>query len=149
MSDGDGSDKVARVRGKVQQWLAEELSSVVIGTPGENDFEFAVESTFVRVVVRPFRDGSVIEVSSPVLFDAPITTELKDHVLMTTGTWVFGGFNYFEDEGGANVVFQHSILGDYVDKEEFMNSLVAVAATAEGLDDDFKERFGGRRAVDD
>jgi hypothetical protein len=149
MGDDVMSDEVLRVRAKVQEWLVEELSGVVVGTPGVDDFEFTVDSTFVRVAVFPFGEGrTVIKVSAPVLYDAPVTDELKTYVLENAGSWVFGGFRYFEDEGGANVVFQHSILGDYVDKEEFMTSLIAVGATADGLDDELAERFGGRRPLD-
>lgn len=149
MSDGTASTEVLRVRATVQQWLSEEFSGVMIGTPGESDFEFKIDSTFVRVAISPFRENTVIEISSPVILDAPVTDELKQYVLENAGSWVFGGFRYFEDGGGANVIFQHSILGDYVDKEELINSLMAVGATAEKLDDEFKERFGGRRALDD
>jgi hypothetical protein len=143
------SDVVLRVRAKVQEWLVEEFSGVVVGTPGVSDFEFTIESTFVGIAVVPLGEGkTVIKVSAPVLYDAPVTDELKTYVLENAGSWVFGGYRYFEDEGGANVVFQHSILGDYVDKEEFMTSVIAVGATADELDDELAARFGGRRPLD-
>jgi len=149
VSDVDVNDKVLRVRERVQQWLAEEFGGITIGMPGTNDFEMRIDSTFVRVVVRSFRDHAIIEITAPILFDVPITSEFKDYVALNTGLWVLGGFHYFEDEGGANLIFQHTILGDYVDKEELLASLMAVGATAEQLDDELLGQFGGRRSLDD
>lgn len=144
------SDQILRVRSKVQQWLAEEYTGVVIGVPGLSDFELAIGNTFVRVIVGPFGEASTaISFSAPVIYDVPVTEEFKAYVLDTSGTFVFGGFSYFEDEGGSNLVFQHSILGDYVDKEEFTTSLLAIGSTAADLADQLCSQFGGRRPLDD
>ena len=143
-------DAVVHVRSIVQQWLAEEFVGVMIGKPGVCDYELAIGSTFLRVTVSEFIEESVvISVVAPMLWDVPITDEFKQYVLETSGQFVFGGFHYFEDDGGANLVFQHSILGQYVDKEELINSVYVVGSTADGVGADLQVQFGGRRPLEE
>jgi hypothetical protein len=142
----DLETRTLQLKNRVQEWLTEKFNNISVGENGS--YSFRIESTRLFVRVGEFgEENLVIGVSAPVLLGVPVTQEFKDYVL--DGSFVFGGFDYFEDEEGANLVFRHSILGDYVDKEEFLNSVYAVGITAERLDDELKDRFGGRRMHED
>jgi hypothetical protein len=58
----------------------------------------------------------------------------------------FGAFGLDDDD---DVFFEHAIVGTPIHKESLRASVKAVLVTADKHDDEIKERFGGRRAMDD
>ena len=53
-----------------------------------------------------------------------------------------------EDSGTCFAFYDHALLGDNLDPAELANAVVNVALTADGLDDEVVERFGGKRYSD-
>ena len=45
--------------------------------------------------------------------------------------------------------FSQRLLGDYLDEEELTHTVVAIAGTADILDDELQAKFGGKRFHED
>jgi hypothetical protein len=54
----------------------------------------------------------------------------------------------FGDSGNIQVLFEVCLPGDTIDPGEFKQALIAVATTADDLDDELKTKFGGKRYED-
>jgi len=136
---------VLEVRDKVGRYLTSRFNGVNIDKDG--DFSFRVDSTRVFVRVTDWRkDQTVIRVFAPILIGAPLTQELKDYVALEGGKFVFGGISLqVDDKDSVAMFFYHSLLGDYLDEPELLNSCFAVGATADKLDDELQTRFGGKK----
>lgn len=135
---------------KVQRILAGFLSDVRLADKG--GFMVAYESTMVVVSPRQMDD----ERTSVVLYalmnqNVPATPELFKWVATNTDEYMFGhiGLHMLEgDDPKCNLVFSHTLLGDYLDPEELRSAIGAVANTANRLDDEVQNRFGGERWAD-
>ena len=53
-----------------------------------------------------------------------------------------------EDGTSCFVAFDHTLLADYLDPEELVQAVVAVAVTADDVDDTVHDKFGGKRYTD-
>lgn len=111
-------------------------------------FQFPFESTTVVIRVEQLGERTIVRLSGLVAQYIPISAELKSWVCEQTMAWVFGSVGYFELEGKAFLEFRHTLLGDFLDPDELLTALGAVANTANDLDDKVKERFGGERWID-
>jgi hypothetical protein len=110
-------------------------------------FHGAFGSARVFVEVLPVLDDSTaVRVSSPVLSQVAMTDDLALHLLALAGEQPFGAFAHVaaRDE----VWLQHAVLGDDLDEVELEAAIDAVAAIADGCDDDLAGRFGGLRYAD-
>jgi hypothetical protein len=132
------------VKEKVQRYLTSNFNSVMVDSQG--DFSFQIQSARLFIRVQDWtEDKTIVRVFSPMLLDVPVTQQLKDYVALEGGNYVFGAVSMQVQEDKAQLMFSHTILGDYLDEEELLTSCKAVGATAEHLDDKLKEQFGGRR----
>ena len=50
--------------------------------------------------------------------------------------------------GKLFLLMSHTLLGDYLDEAELSGALFAMLGTADKLDDELKEKFGGKRLAD-
>ena len=144
------SDDLELLTVKVQRILAEYLSDVRLSDKG--GFMVPYESTMVVVSPRQMDE----ERTAVVLFalmnqNVPATPELFKWVATNTDEYMFGhiGLHMLEgDDTKCNLVFSHTLLGDYLDPEELRSAIGAVATTANHLDDEVQDRFGGERWAD-
>jgi hypothetical protein len=110
-------------------------------------FHGAFGSARVFVEVLPVLDDSTaVRVSSPVVSQVTMSDELALRLLALAGEQPFGAFAHVaaRDE----VWLQHAILGDDLDPLELETAINAVAAVADGCDDELASEFGGLRYAD-
>jgi hypothetical protein len=119
--------------------------------------EFTDVSTRVNVTVQEWgnnKDGdpqSLVRLSSPILWEVDPSPALYEWVAREGGNFLFGHVSAHPDstsEGKLFLVMSHTLLGDYLDEEELSSALWAVLATADKLDDELKQKFGGKRLAD-
>ena len=138
---------------KVQRMLVEGFGDVMLTRDG-----FAIErgSTRVNIEVRDWGKDGKGDPSSIVRMWAPLVRELKPtpefyHWAAVDGSkFLFGSVTVYDNEATADcfVVFDHTLLGDYLDLDELTGAIAMVARTADDLDDVVHDRFGGKRYTD-
>ncbi|MFH1331040.1 MAG: hypothetical protein ABIJ48_10370 [Actinomycetota bacterium] len=133
------------VRAKVRRILQNKLGNVK--TQGD-DFFVRHGSTGCRLTFHEVDRVNLVNLSSPILFEVPLTPALYEEVARRTGKFRFGSICLREEKGKGNLFFEGALIGDTLDEDELMFPLVAIVTTADRLDDEFRPRFGGRRLED-
>jgi hypothetical protein len=129
----------ARVREQMTQLFGEEAQA----DPNAPSFVLRRGSADVRVAVAALGDEAVVAVFSWVATGVTPSEELYRYLLTENANFVFGGFGLNPDN---TVIYQHTIVGDTVDKQQLKASVRAVASAADDYDDQITSRFGGTTA---
>ena len=89
-------------------------------------------------------------VTAPILREVTPTPELFEWVARQGGSRWFGHVEAHSADGSDHVelLFSHTLLGDYLDQPELETAMWALLTTANTWDDELKERFGGKRSSD-
>lgn len=118
---------------------------------------FSDVSTQVRVQVVDWgtnSDGdprSLVRVAAPILWGVRPSAELYEWVAREGGGYLFGHVVVFDDgenPGSVFLLMTHTLLGDFLDEEELSAAMWGVLSTADNLDDELQQRFGGKRLAD-
>jgi hypothetical protein len=138
---------------KVRELIEERLSSMFDAYVCDEHSNYVLGMDSARIFVVPTwldddgEDGpTVIRLFAITNLDVPVTAELTKYLLAANLEFVFGCFA-LDPEAGA-IWFVHNLLGDHTAPEELEASLAAVAQTADRVDNEIKERFGGRLYVE-
>jgi hypothetical protein len=140
---------VAAVKEKVQAYLTSQ-GRVSIDEDGVFSVDFG--STRLNISVEPHPNGevTVVKIWAPILFDVPLSPELYEHVALNGSDYFFGSMGLFQLEDGEHgfLFLRHTLLGDYLDKDELLYAAFGVASSADELDDELMAKFGGTRLID-
>ncbi len=132
--------------------LREHVSGLLRATLGGHEVDafgnitFTHEDARVFVTVAGSPVGPQVGIFSVTNLDVPFSADLGHFLLTINHTLGFGAFSY-EPEHQA-VWLRHTLLGGTLDLPELQTAVVAVATTAARLDDEIRERFGGRTFQD-
>ena len=136
-------DAVAETRRKVQHYLTKH-GRVEIDEDGDFSFREGSTQVFIRVLDWG-ESATIVSLWAIVAGDIPVTPALFEHVATTTDDYWLGHLGVkVRDDATALVIFSHRLLGNVLDEEGAMHAAMAVASTADRLDDELVERFGGR-----
>jgi Putative bacterial sensory transduction regulator len=135
---------VSETRDRVASMLTDLVGRVDL-LPG-GDLSFQYESARVFLGVVPNGDSTVVNIVAWTNVDLEPTPGLYQFVALHADDWVFGHLAMGESEGLAHIGFRHTLLGDFLDEQELRTAVVAVAHTANEIDNEIKEMFGGRLA---
>lgn len=136
------------VKAKVQHILTKHFD---VGLWGDRGYYVDRGSTrcFIAVASRGGDDKRVIiRITAPVAFEVPGSPALYEHVARNSDSWLFGHLAIEPDDdvpGTFSALFVHRLLGGFIDEDELAGAVVAVAMTADEIDDEFVAKFGGRR----
>ena len=150
------------VKDKVMRFAKELFSQVELGDDGGLIIPWNSTRVFVNVFEREIDaedekswnehqlSRTVINVWAPVIFDVKPSNELYKWVATEGAEYFFGHCKVmnFGDKGKVQVLFEIYIPGDTLDPGELKQALIAVAFTADNLDDELKAKFGGMRIED-
>jgi hypothetical protein len=151
------------VAGKVERYLKEIFPSAQKKSEGK--FTVAFESTRIWINIE---DGNVpkteknkawhlkhdipqvlVKVWATILVGAPRSPGLFKWVATEGQNWMLGGTRVvLGDDGDCSLLFVYHMSGETLDPGEFKNGVMAVATTANHLDDIAQEKFGGKRFID-
>ena len=118
---------------------------------------FTVVSTRVSISVQEWgtnKDGdpaSLVRLSCPILWEVDPSPGLFEWVAKEGGNFFFGHISAHDDSSAPGKLFlmsSHTLLGDYLDEEELSSAMYAMLGTADKLDDELKQKFGGKRLAD-
>jgi Putative bacterial sensory transduction regulator len=140
--------KLSEVRDQVATIMSELVGGLQLNPGGDLSFRYETVKVFVNV--RPLGDDStVVNVFSITNAELTPSPELFEFVARHSDDWMFGHLALLDEgENSTEValVFRHTLLGDYLDPEELAAAVAAVATTADTIDDQVKEQFGGSTA---
>jgi hypothetical protein len=109
------------------------------------DGDYVVRRGSAVVYVRPLewqQGQTLVRIWSVTNIGVRVDGELTRFLATENRSFVFGGFAL--DESGPAVIFGHTLLGDFLSREEVAQAVAAVAETADEYDDRIRARFGGR-----
>ena len=118
---------------------------------------FSDSSTRVNVGIQDYGvnkagdPSSLVQLSAPILWEVDPSPALYEWIAREGGKYYFGHVTAYDDSSAAGKLFlnmSHTLLGDYLDEEELHWALYAILGTADKLDDELKEKFGGKRLAD-
>lgn len=130
---------------KVSTWIQEQFSHVPHERLDEPGFGLFMGSAWVEVRVQPWKEDTIINVSSNVVSGAKVDLDLLQFLLQENDELVFGAFSM---DGSGTIRFQHTIVGSTCDREELQASVEAVLEVSDDYDDRIVEKWGGERELD-
>ncbi|HEX2206166.1 MAG TPA: hypothetical protein VHG93_00675 [Longimicrobium sp.] len=95
--------------------------------------------------------STLVGVSAPLLWEVDPSPALFEWIAKEGGKFYFGHVTAHDDSSAPGKLFllmSHTLLGDYLDEEELHWALYTLLQTADKLDDELKEKFGGKRLAD-
>ena len=142
---------LAVIKSKVQDILAAKFTVQLTDRGG---FTLRHESArmFVDLKQRPGEPDSAVYVGflCPVLFGLEPSPALFEYVALHADDFMFGHLSAHKaDDGTITLFFSHNILGDFLDEDELMDAVIKVLGTANDLDDELQQKFGGNRFHED
>lgn len=139
---------IAVVKDKVQTYLRELVGSYEVDSDG--DYTFRDGSARLFISVQELKERSFVHVYSILAVDIPETAALYEFVATRAGDFRYGSlFVRKQDDGAVRVVFDHSLLADFLDPDELKMAVALIAGTADELDTEIVNRFGGKTFHDD
>ena len=138
---------------KVQRILTGPMGLKVMLKGDLIGISFADTSTYVHMTVRQWGQDSdgeprtLVLVTCPILLDVQPTPEVFEWVAREGGSRWFGHVEVQESsqEGLVNLIFSHTLLGDYLDQPELETVMWGLLTAADKWDDELLPRFGGRK----
>jgi len=141
------NENQAKVYEKVATILKEQFGAQARANDTAPQFNIRAGSAWVTVSVHPVNERfTVVRAFSWVVTGAEPTPELRQYLLEENFGMRFGA--YAMEPGTNDILFTHALVGEGLDTDELMWTVMAVANTADDGDDKIVQRFGGQRAVD-
>ncbi len=156
-------DVVSQTPGKILELGAEELreslreilfdlDSALEDLPdGTMRIAYNNTAVFVDVEMQVLGESIVrtlVTIASPVLREVVITPPLCEWIATNGWRYVFGHVTLDAFMGIGEIEFQHRLLGEHLEADEFEASVLAVVGTADKLVEVLHTQFGGLRYTD-
>lgn len=133
---------VLTVKDKVQRYLTDLVGRIEIDSDGDFTFRHGSARMFVSVGAIG-KDNTVVALNVPLTLRVRPSAELFHFIATNADRYVFGHLSASERDDGVLVMYSHSLLGDYLDAEELKWAVGAMATTADDLDNEIRDKFGG------
>lgn len=142
MADDATNEAVVTTRQLVNEYLAGAFDEVEVA---DGVWTIRYGSAKVDITVDVFdEDSSVVRVVSPAVTGCAPSPELYKFIATDAPKHAFGHLEAIEQGDTITITFGHSLLGDFLDDAELRTAVIAVAFTADELDDELAARFGGQ-----
>ena len=108
-------------------------------------------AVFVDIEMQVLGDSiarTLVTIASPVLREVVLTAPLCEWIATNGWRYVFGHVTLDAFMGIGEIEFQHRLLGEHLEADEFEASVLAVVGTADKLVETLQARFGGLRYTD-
>ena len=143
---------VEQVRNKVLRMMAKEFK---ITTTDDETIILWHESAACSVEVDElFKDSegqnTIIKVSAPILWGVKRTPEVYEWVATHGQAYNFGKVvcRVTKDPALTDLTFDQNLFGDNLDEPELTLTVHKLLGTANKLDDELMQKFGGKRTSD-
>ena len=137
----DEPEVVVKLRELIEGKLEEMVERYFVDPRGS--YVFGLDSARVFVIPAWLKnEATVVRVFAITNMEVPVTSELTSYLLAKNLDFVLGAFALDATQGA--IWFNHNLIGEFLAPEELEATLAAVAETANQMDDEIKEQFGGR-----
>jgi hypothetical protein len=142
---------VQAVQAKVQQYLADNFSNVSLFKANEYSLRHGSSRAFVKITSSADDAPTFVTITIPLLFGVPDSPQLHRHIAYHADDWIFGHLclSQNEEQGQADIFFNHMLLGDYIDEAELAHAVGGMISTSDRLDDELQSQFGGTKFHED
>lgn len=137
---------LAATRERIQSYLTAD-GPVMVDSDGKWLKDIGSTRVFIDARMHSNGEAALCVVTGIIAWEVPPTPQMWEYAVREAGGYYFGHVIVWDDAdipGTVDVAFRHTLLADYLDKEELMYAVWAVGSTADDLDEDFVARFGGR-----
>lgn len=150
------------VKDKVQRFAKQLFNIVELNDDGSLSVPYESTHVFIEVFDMTSDDAdfnafrrdndlsfTTVSVWAMVLMDVKPNNELYKWVAIDGQDYMLGGFKLVVlDDGLVNIVYRTALSGDNLDAGELKGALLAVATSADEMDETLKSRFGGKTVQD-
>jgi len=136
------SDALATLRSTIAKYLQESFGGFL---RDQND-NFILMAGSARVIVAPLdwvEEQTLVKIISPVNKDGEPADELAKYLIAENMRLIFGKFSVEPTE--RMVFYEHTLLGDFLNRKELEVAVKAIVSTADKYDDEIQARFGGKK----
>lgn len=140
---------VAATISKVKQYLTENFDDVSIAPNGCYSLRRGSARIFVTVRTHDDTDWTWVTLEAPLLSNVKETPEVFEHVALHSDDFIFGHLSAARTNSGLDIMFTHTLLGDFLDEDELVKAVGGMLVIADNMDDELAEIFGGDRFHDD
>jgi hypothetical protein len=136
------SEALTTLRSTIEKYLKESFGSYL---KDQND-NYVLHAGSARIFIIPLdwvEGQTLIRILSPVNREAQISDELTKFLGAENMKVIFGKFSLDPDR--RIVFFEHTLLGDFLNRKELEVAVKAIAVTADKYDDQIQAQFGGKK----
>lgn len=135
---------VAATKEKVQAILTD-VGPTSIDKDGDFSLQRGSTRVFVRVLAHPNGEVTIVRIFAPVVVGLAPTPEFYEWYAENASNWVFGHLALSRSGDGTMIVnMVHTLLGDYMDRDELIYAALGILGSADDLDDEVQKKFGGK-----
>jgi hypothetical protein len=136
LTEGVGVQVTVKKEGLLQVGFADTSTAVY--------FEFSEQEFDGKAPTQAF-----VHITSPILREVPESDELYKWVAIIGTGYRIGCVEAFPEENQTVFLrYKYVLLADLLDEDELSTAMWCVLHTANRLDDELKEKFGGKRWID-
>ena len=136
LTEGVGVQVTVKKEGLLQVGFADTSTAVF--------FEFSEQEFDGKAPTQAF-----VHITSPILREVPESDELYKWVAIIGTGYRIGCVEAFPEENQTVFLrYKYVLLADFLDEDELSTAMWCVLHTANRLDDELKEKFGGKRWID-
>lgn len=136
------SEALATLKSTIAQYLQESFGSFL----RDQDDNFILQAGSARIIISPLdwiEGQTLVRVVALVNMGGGPVEELSKYLIAENLKLIFGKFS-LEPVAGM-VFFEHTLLGDFLNRKELEIAVKAIASTADKFDDEIKAQFGGKK----
>jgi Putative bacterial sensory transduction regulator len=136
------SDALATLKSTIANYLQESFGGFL---KDQND-NFILQAGSARLIIAPLDwvDGqTLVKVVALVNMGGGPAEDLSKYLIAENLKLIFGKFS-LEPLAGM-VFYEHTLLGDFLNRKELEIAVRAIASTADKYDDELQARFGGKK----
>lgn len=136
------SEALTTLRSTIEKYLKESFGSYL--KDHNNNYILHAGSARIFIIPLDWVEGqTLIRILAPVNREAQISDELTKFLGAENMKVIFGKFSLDPDR--RVVFFEHTLLGDFLNRKELEVAVKAIAVTADKYDDQIQAQFGGKK----
>jgi len=136
------SEAITTLRSTIEKYLKESFGTYL----RDQSNNYILQAGSARIFITPMDwvgGQTLIRIVAPVNRDTQVSADLTHYLSVENMKVIFGKFSL--EPNTRAIFFEHTLLGDFLNRKELEVAVKAVAVTADKYDDLIQEQFGGKK----